>query len=84
MPRDNRESLMRALLLQHLDQHIRTHGRSPSVYELKWMYGLGATDGIQRQMDGLERDGLIMKDRKKGRGWRISPKGALALDELLC
>ena len=75
---------MRALLLQHLDQHIRSHGRSPSVHELKWMYGMGAMDGIQRQLEGLERDGYITKDRKVAKRWRITPKGALALDELSC
>lgn len=59
-------------LLHYLQTYIAGHGVPPTVREMQAQLGLASPSGPSRLLDALERQGLIARERGKGRNLRLT------------
>jgi repressor LexA len=61
--------------LQAINQYVRLHGFSPTIYELQKALSLASPSGVQSRLSALSHSGFIQWERHKSRTIRITPTG---------
>ena len=59
----------------------RRNGLAPSIRELGDHMGIRSTNGVREHLERLQAAGLLLRDEKTARSYRITPAGTQALVE---
>jgi repressor LexA len=62
-------------ILRHIWEFTRRRGYPPSIREIGHAVGITSTSVVNYNLDRLEQEGLIERDRGYSRGLRLSPAG---------
>lgn len=58
-------------VLDHLRQHLVTHGRPPTIWEVAQAFGLASPNGVAKHLQALSDKGFIALDPGRARGIRL-------------
>ena len=67
-----RGDIFRGWLLDFIADYAEEHGYAPSIRDMAIGLRVSSTSVIKYHLDVLERDGRIVRDRKRGRTVRIA------------
>jgi repressor LexA len=63
---------IREQLLDYVDSYSAEHGYPPTLDEIRAAVGLSSRSHVRYYLDGLERDGLLVRRQRSPRGLRLS------------
>ncbi|MFI5808217.1 transcriptional repressor LexA [Streptomyces sp. NPDC051561] len=66
-------------IVEAVREHVREHGYPPSMREIGVAVGLASTSSVAHQLGVLERLGILERDPKRPRAYRISADRVTAL-----
>ncbi len=58
-------------VLDHLRQHVATHGRPPTLWEVAEAFGLASPNGVAKHLQALAEKGFIALEPGRARGIRL-------------
>jgi len=58
-------------VLDHLRQHLATHGRPPTIWEVARAFGLASPNGVAKHLQALAEKGFIALEPGRARGIRL-------------
>lgn len=58
-------------VLDHLRQHVATHGRPPTLWEVAEAFGLASPNGVAKHLQALAGKGFIALEPGRARGIRL-------------
>lgn len=58
-------------VLEHLRQHVATHGRPPTLWEVAEAFGLASPNGVAKHLQALAEKGFIALEPGRARGIRL-------------
>lgn len=58
-------------VLDHLRQHLATHGRPPTLWEVAEAFGLASPNGVAKHLQALAEKGFIALEPGRARGIRL-------------
>lgn len=58
-------------VLDHLRQHVATHGRPPTLWEVAEAFGLASPNGVAKHLQALSEKGFIALEPGRARGIRL-------------
>lgn len=58
-------------VLDHLRQHLATHGRPPTLWEIAEAFGLASPNGVAKHLKALTDKGFIAIEPRRARGIRL-------------